>query len=177
MKIEEIYALPMYGDGWRLLPNGNHLYLETNVTSQIDLAEIGSCAEIGSGAKILEKSVIVKSPLAVQGSKHLAGNYQPGMIQIGCQLHSFQHWSQHVEGIAKQHGYSKKEQAEYRRIVDFAVVIALLARSIWFQIKAHWAEQKRRDDAGEIPYVRDEERAKLIAQHPLLQMPSRKKVG
>ena len=54
-----------------------------------------------------------------------------------------------------------------------AVLLGLITWSIWQQLQAHWAEMKRRDDAGEVPYVRDKERAALIAQHPLLQMKKR----
>jgi len=57
-----------------------------------------------------------------------------------------------------------------------AVFVALLAYYGWLGIKAYFARRQRREDAGEIPYVRDEERAKLIAQHPLLTM-QRKKGG
>jgi acyl-[acyl carrier protein]--UDP-N-acetylglucosamine O-acyltransferase len=187
MTIEEIYAIPADPGGWRILPNGNRLHIGPGVTAEIDLAEIGSDAEIGSGAEIgsdakigsyakigsgakigsdaeigsyakigsdaeigsyakigsdaeigsyakigsgakigsdaeiSDKAVWLKSPLAVQGSRHLAGNYQPGKIQIGCQLHDFQYWSDHVLGIARRAGYTTEEGLEYQRIVAFIV--------------------------------------------------------
>ena len=127
MTLEEIYAIPMNGNGWRVLPNGNWLHIGTNVKSEIDLAEIGSYAKIGSGAeigsyaKLAEKSVHEKSPLAVQGSRHLAGNYQTGMIQVGCQLHTFEFWLANYETIGQEAEYSEAEIKEYKAIIDFLV--------------------------------------------------------
>jgi hypothetical protein len=52
MTTEEIYAIPVSGDGWRVLPNGNYLHIGERVRSEIDLAKIGSYAKIGPDAKI-----------------------------------------------------------------------------------------------------------------------------
>jgi hypothetical protein len=50
MKIEEIYAIPTNGDGWRLLPNGNYLLIGANVSAPygFDIASIGEGARIGA---------------------------------------------------------------------------------------------------------------------------------
>ncbi len=136
MTIEEIYALPVDGKGWRILPNGNRLHIGTNVQSLIDLSKVGSGAVIGLDAVIGpcavigEKSVHLFSPLAVQGSRHLAGNYAPGIIQIGCQRHSFAYWLEHAEGIAREHGYTKEQQAEYRKIVEFIAATGVPAEEV-----------------------------------------------
>jgi hypothetical protein len=61
------------------------------------------------------------APLLVQGSKHTATNCKYGFIAIGCQVHTFAHWQTHVESIARAHGYTEVEVAEYRSIVDFMV--------------------------------------------------------
>jgi hypothetical protein len=61
------------------------------------------------------------TPLLVQGSKHTATNCKHGYIAIGCQIHTFAHWQTHVESIAREHGYTEVEVAEYRSIVDFMV--------------------------------------------------------
>ena len=54
MKIEEIYAIPADGDGWRLLPNGNKLMLGDNIQAPygLDIARIGERASIGAWARI-----------------------------------------------------------------------------------------------------------------------------
>ncbi len=46
MKIEEIYAIPADGDGWKLLPNGNKLMIGANVQAPdgLDIASIGARA-------------------------------------------------------------------------------------------------------------------------------------
>ena len=56
MKIEEIYAIPADGDGWRLLPNGNRLMIGANVQASygLDIARIGARARIGAWASIGE---------------------------------------------------------------------------------------------------------------------------
>ena len=61
------------------------------------------------------------TPLLVQGTKHTATNCKHGFIAIGCQVHTFAHWQTHVESIARAHGYTEVEVAEYRSIVDFMV--------------------------------------------------------
>ena len=157
MTIEEIYAIPVDGDGWRILPNGNRLHLGSNVKSQIDLAQIGSYAKIGSfakigyfaeigsfagigyfaeigdgaqigsyaeigySAKIGERQVVPCSPLAVQGSRHLAGNYQPGTIQIGCLIHTFEEWRSHFIQIGEAEGYTPEQIEEYGKIIEFLI--------------------------------------------------------
>ena len=63
------------------------------------------------------------TPLLVQGTKHTATNCKHGFIAIGCQVHTFAHWQTHVESIARSHGYTEVEVAEYRSIVDFMVKV------------------------------------------------------
>ena len=63
------------------------------------------------------------TPLLVQGTKHTATNCKHGFIAIGCQVHTFAHWQTHVESIARAHGYTEVEVAEYRSIVDFIVKV------------------------------------------------------
>ncbi len=60
MKIEEIYAIPVDGDGWRLLPNENKLMLGDNVQAPygLDIARIGARASIGAGASIGDSASI-----------------------------------------------------------------------------------------------------------------------
>jgi carbonic anhydrase/acetyltransferase-like protein (isoleucine patch superfamily) len=92
-----------------------------------NVSSIGDVSSIGNGSRIPDKTTWLKSPLAVQGTKHLATNDAPGSIQIGCCAHTFAHWTEHVLGIARQHGYSDAEGLEYQRIVAFIVANGVAA--------------------------------------------------
>ena len=113
MKIDEIYAIPTDGNGWRVLPNGNNLHLGSDVISAIDLAEIGAWAKIP------------QTPLAVQGSCHLVMNNAPGIIQVGCKRFTFAEFqaASCEERTAYQvaEGYTPEQCAEYIRIVEFVI--------------------------------------------------------
>jgi len=99
------------GDGVKL---GDWVKLGDGVT-------LGNWVTLGDGVTLGDRVKWNTSPLTVQGSRHLAVNTAPGIIQIGCQTHSFEHWQEHVLGIAKMHGYTKKQAEEYKRIVEFIV--------------------------------------------------------
>jgi serine acetyltransferase len=212
MTLEEIYAIPTDGDGWRTLPNHKRLHIGVHVRSEIDLAKIGSCAEIGSYAKIGSGAKIgsyaeigsyakigscakigsgaeigscaeigsyakigscaeigsyakigsgakigsyakigscakigsyakigscaeigantlwLKSPLAVQGSRHLVTNGTPGILQAGYCSFPFAYWVEHVLEIAEEHGYTKEEGLEYQHIITFMVANGVPAK-------------------------------------------------
>ena len=53
----------------------------------------------------------------INGSQHkiqyLAGDY----IQIGCEIHTTQHWRDHYRKIGKQHGYTEEQIQEYREYI------------------------------------------------------------
>ena len=141
MNLEQIYAIPVDGDGWRLLPNGKRVKLGARITwngEAIDAsvgngasvgdgarvgdgASVGDYASVGNGASVGNDARFDKSPLAVQGTRHLACQSAPGVITIGCCTFSFEHWTTHVLGIAREHGYTKEEGLEYQKIVAFIV--------------------------------------------------------
>ena len=153
MKIEEIYAIPADGDGWRLLPNGNKLMLGDNVQAPygLDIARIGEEARIGEGASIGEGARIGEwarigararipsnikwdfSPLAVQGTHHLVTNCAPGQINIGCKFFTFKEFQESTpkERTAYQlaEGYTPKQCAEYIRIGEFVIANGVPERS------------------------------------------------
>ena len=141
MKIDEIYAIPADGDGWRLLPNGNKLMLGDNVQAPygLDIARIGAWARIGEGASIGEWARIPSkikwdfSPLAVQGTRHLVTNCAPGQINIGCKFFTFKEFQESTpkERTAYQlaEGYTPKQCAEYIRIVEFVIANGVPERS------------------------------------------------
>ena len=147
MRIEEIYAIPADGDGWRLLPNGNKLMLGDNVQAPygLDIASIGAWARIGARASIGEGASIgagasipskIKwdfSPLAVQGTRHIVTNCAPGQINIGCKFFTFKEFQESTpkERTAYQlaEGYTPKQCAEYIRIVEFVISNGVPERS------------------------------------------------
>ena len=97
MTVEEIYAIPPDGGGWRLLPSGDGVKLGYGVT-------------------------LDSSPLAVQGSRHLATNGESGKIQIGCHVKTFRQWQLHYAEIGKVEGYTEAEIEEYGKIIEFLIV-------------------------------------------------------
>ena len=102
MTTEQIYSIPVDGKGWRVLPSGSYVTLGNGVT-------------LGNYVKL------AASPLAVQGTKHLAVNTGAGLIQIGCHTRTFAQWIADYEQVGTDEGYSKDQIAEYKRIIDFIV--------------------------------------------------------
>lgn len=49
MTLEEVYAIPANGDGWRLLPNGKHLMVGVDIKSSASF----DWAVVGAGAGLL----------------------------------------------------------------------------------------------------------------------------
>ena len=135
MKIEEIYAIPTNGDRWRLLPNGNNLLIGANVSAPygFDIASIGEWARIGEGARIGDKVQWLKSPLAVQGTRHLVTNCAPGQINIGCHIFTFEKFQQATPAERAEfqiaNGYTPEECAEYIKIVEFVIANGVPAES------------------------------------------------
>ena len=153
MTIDEIYAIPVDGDGWRLLPSGNKLMIGPNVQAPdgINLYSIGAWASIGEGASIGARANIgegagigvwasigegasigawanigvwakfEKSPLAVQGSRHIAIQNSPGKIAVGCHVHTYAQWKRCYKSIGNANGYTPEQIEEYGRILDFLI--------------------------------------------------------
>jgi hypothetical protein len=114
MTTEELYAIPVNGDGWRILPNGNGVTLGDGVT-------LGNYVTLGNDVKLGYGVKLGFTPLAVQGSRHLAGIYEPGFLQIGCHKHPIAQWLSHGESIGKVEGYTPEQVEEYRKIIDFLI--------------------------------------------------------
>jgi UDP-3-O-[3-hydroxymyristoyl] glucosamine N-acyltransferase len=188
MTTEEIYALPVNGNGWRVLPSGNYVKLGKGVKlgdgvklgnyvtlgDEVTLGDgvklgnyvtLGNYVKLGDGVKLgdevtLGKGVKLGDDVTlgnyvklgnyvtlgdevtlgdgvklgnyvtlgdgvtlgiVCGSKHIAYVSAPGVISIGCQVHTFAHWTAHVLKIADEHGYTKAQALEYQRIVTFLI--------------------------------------------------------
>jgi hypothetical protein len=72
----------------------------------------------------------LKSPLAVQGTQHLATNTAPGIIQIGCCVYTFAEWKERVLAIAELNGYTKVEGLEYQVIINFIIANGVAAPEV-----------------------------------------------
>ncbi len=77
--------------------------------------KLGDGVELGNGVKL------GATPLAVQGTSHLAVNVGPGVIQIGCFTLTFDQWVTDYEQMGLDHAYSAEQIVEYKRIIDFIV--------------------------------------------------------
>lgn len=66
---------------------------------------------------------MIRSPLYIVGSRHIVNEYRLGELKIGCQVHTIEHWQQHVLGIARQHGYTEAQAAEYQCYVELAATL------------------------------------------------------
>jgi UDP-3-O-[3-hydroxymyristoyl] glucosamine N-acyltransferase len=84
-------------------------------------ANIGEGASIGARANIGVWAKFEKSPLAVQGSKHIAIQHSDGKIAVGCQVYTHAQWNRHYKSIGNANGYTPEEIEEYGRILDFLI--------------------------------------------------------
>ena len=138
----ELFALPIDGDGWRLLPDGTRAMIgaRASIGERASIgawATIGAWASIGTGASIGERASIGawatigawamigerarfdSSPLAVQGSRHLVTQHSAGTIAVGCEVHTAEGWLKYGERIGAKNDYTPSEIEEYRKIIAF----------------------------------------------------------
>ena len=120
MTTEQIYSIPVDGKGWRVLPSGNYVKLGDEVKLG-NYVTLGSYVTLGDYVTLGNGVTLAASPLAVQGTKHLAVNTGAGLIQIGCHTRTFAQWIADYEQVGTDEGYSKDQIAEYKRIIDFIV--------------------------------------------------------
>ena len=86
-------------------------------------SSIGAWSSIGARSSIGAGSSMIRSPLYIVGSRHIVNEYRLGELKIGCQVHTIEHWQQHVLGIARQHGYTEAQAAEYQCYVELAATL------------------------------------------------------
>jgi carbonic anhydrase/acetyltransferase-like protein (isoleucine patch superfamily) len=91
---------------------------------------IGNYAKIGDYAKIGPNTNWNTNPPQIQGSKHICTLYSLTEIAIGCQVHTIEHWQEHVLAIARQHGYTKEQGLEYQGHVEYLASIAARLRAV-----------------------------------------------
>ena len=103
MTIDEIYALPVDDDGWRILPNGYRV-------------KLGDWVWLGD-----DGLSFAFSPLQIQGSRHLLYVAGPSVIGIGCERHSAEWWLENYELEGRENGYTDAQIAEYKHWLDAAI--------------------------------------------------------
>ena len=111
------------GDGVRLgegvtLGNyvrlGNYMRLGEGVTLG-NYVTLGNRVTLGDGVELGD------TPLAIQGTRHLATNGEPGKIQIGCEVYTFAAWKRHFKEIGKVQEYTPTQIKEYGKIIEFII--------------------------------------------------------
>ena len=115
MTIDEIYALPVDDDGWRILPNGYRLNLGEGV-------KLGTEVRLGDWVTLGDDGLsFAFSPLQIQGSRHLLYVAGPSVIGIGCERHSAEWWLENYELEGRENGYTDAQIAEYKHWLDAAI--------------------------------------------------------
>ena len=117
LTIEEIYAIPIDGNGWSLLPNGNKLMVGANIKAPYGI----NSASIGAWARIGDSASIKMSPLAVQGTRHLVTQHSKGKIAVGCEIHTHEEWLRNYVEIGERNDYTPEQIEEYGRILRFVI--------------------------------------------------------
>ena len=79
-------------------------------------ATIGDYAKIGYGAKIENDATIIKT-LFITGSVNTVNWWSTGIINIGCEKHSIEHWKQNFKEIGENQGYTEKQIDEYEQYI------------------------------------------------------------
>ena len=109
MTIDEIYALPVDDDGWRILPNGYRV-------------KVGDGVRLGDWVTLGDDGLsFAFSPLQIQGSRHLLYVAGPSVIGIGCERHSAEWWLENYELEGRENGYTDAQIAEYKHWLDAAI--------------------------------------------------------
>ena len=127
MTIDEIYALPVDDDGWRILPNGYRVNLGDGVKLGDwvwlrDGVDVGDGVTLGDWVTLGNDGVsFAFSPLQIQGSRHLLYVAGPSVIGIGCERHSAEWWLENYELEGRENGYTDAQIAEYKHWLDAAI--------------------------------------------------------
>jgi hypothetical protein len=82
-----------------------------------DSASIGDYARIGVYASIGDKVIFEKSPLQIQAPEFLIYPHAPGILGIGCEIHSFGEWESLVEKLCANYGLNESLYRGYADMV------------------------------------------------------------
>lgn len=93
-------------------------------------AYVGRCvrifphATIGAYVKLIDHVRIggkwEETPLQIQGSKNVVYVSEPGLIGVGCQIHSPKWWQREYRDLGNNHDYTEEQIEEYAMYLDFA---------------------------------------------------------
>ena len=126
MTVQEMYDIVPDKGGWRRLPSGvfvrlgDYVRLGDNVTLG-DGVELGDNVTLGNYVTLGDGVELDDTPLAIQGTRHLATNGEPGKIQIGCEVYTFAAWKRHFKEIGKVQEYTPTQIKEYGKIIEFII--------------------------------------------------------
>ena len=180
MKAEDLYALPLDGNGWRRLPDGDEVKLGDRVTlgdgvtlgngvklgdevtldAQVTLGNevtlgngvmlgngvtrgnwvtlgnwvmlgngvtlgdrvtLGDGVKLGEGVKLGNDVEWERSPLQIQGSRHLLYVADSEIVGVGCLRGTAEWWDEHYEAVGRKEKYTEQQVLEYRRWLDIAI--------------------------------------------------------
>ena len=135
--ISEVLKWKRDKDGWSVRPdietvkikigNGAEIGDEAKIGDGAEIgdeAEIGNEAKIGDVAKIGERgkigkgAKIEKTPLQIQGTRHLV-IYTENLVQIGCFRMPIKDWKIKGEKLAKDSYYTDEEIKEYKQYLKW----------------------------------------------------------
>jgi hypothetical protein len=110
---------------------------------------LGNDVTLGNGVTLGDGVKFQTSPLAVQGSKHLAVNTGPGVIQIGCITRTFNEWLDTYEEVGKKQQYSLLQVLEYKRIIDFIIATCTKGKGLKSTLKRSIRPSVKRQSSWE----------------------------
>ena len=138
MTVQEMYDIVPDKGGWRRLPSGVFVKLGYNVRrgdnvklgNRVTLGDyvrlgdnvtLGNYVTLGNRVTLGDGVELGDTPLAIQGTRHLATNGEPGKIQIGCKVYTFAAWKRHFKEIGKVQEYTPTQIKEYGKIIEFII--------------------------------------------------------
>lgn len=122
MTHEEIYAIAPDEPGWRRMPNGNRVRLGPNCEIHATV-QLGDRVEIGPGCRLAARCSLAEVqpgsyPLQILGPEYTVYPSGPGLLGIGCHVHTWAKWQDQWEHIASVEKVSKSDVAIYRRYAE-----------------------------------------------------------
>jgi carbonic anhydrase/acetyltransferase-like protein (isoleucine patch superfamily) len=85
-------------------------------------AEVYDSARVGDSARVYGDAVCT---LSTQNLITVTDNH----IAVGCEMHTFDYWIEHIEAIGKKHDYSKQDIKMYKLII-FQMIEARTGRRL-----------------------------------------------
>jgi UDP-3-O-[3-hydroxymyristoyl] glucosamine N-acyltransferase len=98
---------------------GNYVRLGEGVSLGNDV-RLGEGVSLGNYVRLGNDVRLGKSPIQIQGTKHLLYQYDYNQLGIGCEIHMIEEWKKNYKEIGKQHGYTDEEIKEYKLYIDLA---------------------------------------------------------